>query len=218
MSRETDTPQELKAVESGLASLAPTTLRLDRDRLMYLAGQAAAAHDAPAGLASRRAWIWPAASAGVGAVSAALLVLLVARPAPRVVERIVYVPATHAAAADAAQQPGADGASLPRHSAAPSPGAVAPRRTFGGGWMGLAAPSRRPEYLSLRDQVLAFGVDVWQKPPASGGAQPNQPTYREALDRLLDDELPSAAPLNSTEPRTSESTESTEPPMVGVQI
>lgn len=51
---------ELAAVEAALASLAPRASGLDRNRLMYLAGQAA-------GLKTARrrpaAWLWPCATA-----------------------------------------------------------------------------------------------------------------------------------------------------------
>ncbi|HZZ28679.1 MAG TPA: hypothetical protein VFE46_11810 [Pirellulales bacterium] len=40
-------PEELKAIEAALRQLAPQTAKLDRDRLMYLAGQASVRCSAP---------------------------------------------------------------------------------------------------------------------------------------------------------------------------
>ena len=88
----TEEPVELKAIEAALAALAPTTGSLDRDRLMYLAGRASLS---AAGEARRFRWAWPAATAAMTTVAAALLAVVslrLAEPAPRIVERIVEVP------------------------------------------------------------------------------------------------------------------------------
>jgi hypothetical protein len=109
---------DLKAIREALGSLVPRRDRLDRERLMFLAGQASrepneeGAADAADGhlnatpglfVVSRQIalhagngrrphrWGWPAAFAGMSTVAAGLLVALVLRP-PRVVERIVEVP------------------------------------------------------------------------------------------------------------------------------
>lgn len=76
--------------EARLAAVRSVPARLDRDRLMYLAGRRAAS---PA----RRGRLWPALTMTSWAVCAALVGLLIARPAKvvtetRVVERIVEVP------------------------------------------------------------------------------------------------------------------------------
>jgi hypothetical protein len=60
---------ELSAIEAALASLAPTAPRLNRDRVMYLAGQAAAVQAARRGV---RAWLWPCATAAALVLSAIL--------------------------------------------------------------------------------------------------------------------------------------------------
>lgn len=81
---------ELKGFEAALASLVPRE-RIDRDRLMFEAGVAAARPQS----AVRGRWAWPALSA-VTATAAALLVVLAFRPQPEVVvqivERVVEVP------------------------------------------------------------------------------------------------------------------------------
>jgi len=89
MSQEENRPEDLKALEAALAALVPRSDRLDRDRLMFLAGQAAASQ--PAAALSRR-WVWPSAFSAMTAVAASLLAMLVVRPGPQIVERIVEVP------------------------------------------------------------------------------------------------------------------------------
>jgi hypothetical protein len=73
---------ELTPFEAAFASLTPAAGPIDRDRLMFRAGQAAA----------RPGWLWPAAAAALALVAAGLgAALAVRRPAPAV-ERVVYVP------------------------------------------------------------------------------------------------------------------------------
>jgi hypothetical protein len=75
---------ELRSLEARLASLSPRPDRLDRDRLMFLAGQASLAEVNVSRttilgvkLASRA---WPTAFAAMSAVAATLLGILIARP------------------------------------------------------------------------------------------------------------------------------------------
>ena len=81
--------------EQSLSSLAPRAARLDRDRLMFLAGQASGGRQPPVVMASSPAsrWSWPAAFSAMTALAASLLVMLLNRPEPQVIERIVRVPA-----------------------------------------------------------------------------------------------------------------------------
>ena len=60
MSAEEPLKPELAALQAALASLTPQAAGLDRDRVMYLAGRAAACQTA-----RRRgaAWLWPCATA-----------------------------------------------------------------------------------------------------------------------------------------------------------
>ena len=82
---------ELKAIEAALAGLAPLSSRLNRDKLMFAAG----AMSRPG--ARERRWAWPAITATLTVALAGESLFLAARPAPRVVERIVLVPAPTAA-------------------------------------------------------------------------------------------------------------------------
>ena len=75
---------ELNEVAAALGSLVLARSRLDRDRVMFRAGQAS--RPTPRG---RR--FWPAAAACLGLIASAEAALLAYRPGPRVVERIVVV-------------------------------------------------------------------------------------------------------------------------------
>ncbi|HEX2475148.1 MAG TPA: hypothetical protein VHK01_10395 [Lacipirellulaceae bacterium] len=82
--RSHELPAELKALEARLAALAPRDDRLDRERLMFLAGRASVEGPIEADNPSPRVWLktnaWPAAFTGMTAIAASLLVALVARP------------------------------------------------------------------------------------------------------------------------------------------
>jgi hypothetical protein len=80
---ETPHNRELENLASALASLAPSAGRLDRDQVLFRAGQASA---------RRRRWPWPVASAALAALALGLGVVAVRNREPRAVERIVYVP------------------------------------------------------------------------------------------------------------------------------
>lgn len=79
-------PGELKSLEARLTALSPRDDRLDRERLMFLAGQAsvesAVSQRDRHVLGSRpNTRPWQAAFAGMTAVAAMLLVMLITRPA-----------------------------------------------------------------------------------------------------------------------------------------
>lgn len=71
-------PRDLKSFEAKLAAFVPRDDRLDRERLIFLAGQASMAKTSAAGW--KRHPIWPTAFATMSAVAATLLFLLVTRP------------------------------------------------------------------------------------------------------------------------------------------
>ena len=76
---------ELKRFAEDLSSLRPSDDRLDRERLAFLAGQASMATGNTQSLSDSSSWrrhqAWPAAFATMSAVAAALLFILVTRPA-----------------------------------------------------------------------------------------------------------------------------------------
>jgi hypothetical protein len=73
---------ELTALESALRDLQPMPEPLRRDVLMYRAGRA-----------SVRRWAWPMATALSTAAALVLGIALWSRPAPAIVERVIYLPA-----------------------------------------------------------------------------------------------------------------------------
>ncbi|HEV3004753.1 MAG TPA: hypothetical protein VGX78_09840, partial [Pirellulales bacterium] len=138
----------MQRFEAQLASLSPRAAHFDRDRLMFLAGQASvsSAVTEPA----HRGWAWSAAFSAMSALAAGLLLTLVLRAQPPEVVRIVQVPAEGVRAVD---ESGADrqndrlSPSNERVAAqsAPSRPEVFPDK---------AAPGR--PYVELRDRVLAM--------------------------------------------------------------
>ena len=86
MSKDQKQFDELTPFEAALAGLAPRVEGFDRERLIFLAGRAAALRDYGRGRLDRqqttvrRHWAWPAAFSAMTAVSAALLAMLCIRP------------------------------------------------------------------------------------------------------------------------------------------
>src|ERR1700759_2661917 len=87
-------PEELKTIETALRQLTPIAGQIDRDRLMYLAGQAsmtgASAPDRSIGSAWQKTFadwkLWPIATAALMLISVTLSGLLLAtRPGSPVV-------------------------------------------------------------------------------------------------------------------------------------
>jgi hypothetical protein len=120
---------DLTPLEEALRALAPRAAALDRDALMFRAGQAAA----------RRGWGWLLATAASAAAALVLAVVLVTRPepAPRVV--VLKVPLREAAPA-------------------PAPVPPAPPYPPGESAIAAREPGATP-YLRLQDQVSRWGLD-----------------------------------------------------------
>jgi hypothetical protein len=177
MSSEEDPKEdlgELSELEAALAALAPRAERLNRDRLMFLAGQASVepkiSQAAQPQLPSR--WAWPVAFAAMSGIAASLLAALAIRPAPqaseRIVERIVTVSTARQepAAAIAQDRIEAVAASDARAIASPLPD-----------WLALwlfAQPAgstgHEPPYPELRNQVLLHGLNSWTTPASESTA------------------------------------------------
>lgn len=129
---------EREPLESALAGLKPAATTLDRDRLMFAAGQAAA---------PKRTWLWPASSAALFCLSLGLGVALAARPAPIETVRVVYLPAETRDIKQAAPAP------EPEMTPAPAPRSDPDARVAD------TTPALGGDYLQLRRQVLRFGVE-----------------------------------------------------------
>jgi hypothetical protein len=143
MSERSD-DRELTALEQSLRGLKPDAGTLDRATLMYRAGRASA-----------RGRGWPLATAASLALAAALAVLLLTRPEPPVVERVVYLPAPPAAPETS---PGAE--------ESPDPAAAT--------WS---------YYLRLQEDVLRKGLEGVPLPPAA--PPPARPMTAEQLLQAL---------------------------------
>ena len=183
MSREENAQEDvhdLSELEAALAALVPRAERLNRDRLMFLAGQASveSKNGQPGSPASatarprrRAGWAWPAAFATMTGVAASLLVALAIRPAPQVTERIVERIVTAPAAPQEPAAAVAQGRVEPE-SAVDSPAMLAALPDWLA-WEPFPQPAvstkHEPSYPELRKQVLLHGLESW-KPQASESA------------------------------------------------
>lgn len=145
---------EVEAIESALRDLVPSRSGLDRDRLMFRAGQVSARSR------SMTRWAWPSIAATLAIVAAGEGALLATRPEPRVVERLVIV-----------REP------APPPAAQPDPVVILRENPP------IPSPAPEPSWpmasdaLRLRRQVLLFGLDGLPEPPpllthSDAGARP----------------------------------------------
>jgi hypothetical protein len=143
MSSETHDP-ELAALASALAALAPSAGRLDRDQVLFRAGQASV---------GQRGWLWPGVTAALTLIAAAVALLEVLRPGPQQVQCTVYQrvePPASPAELLAVKQP------APAYTA-PRPSEATDRQSSLG-------------YLQLERLVLAWGVDALPNPTAAASS------------------------------------------------
>jgi len=161
MSQPNDHPSEaeLSAFEAALGALRPAPSRLDRDRLMFEAGQAAARKR------TQGTRLWPVLAASFACLATGEAFVLTRVREPKVIERVVAreVPAPRAepvpepAAIAEAPEPNRD-SSVVILKERPLD---APRRTTG--------PARLDgpdfSYAALRRDVLRFGLDALPEPP-----------------------------------------------------
>jgi hypothetical protein len=184
--------EEDQATESLLKDFVPASSGIDRDRLMYLAGRAAAFAEAgprPShrSRAAGNAWIWPAATAVMSATSLALAIALVIRPAPSIAEREGSAPPAHR---QEPQIPDPSGMRALVHDAAPAQRTELddPRGAERSEAVEFAG-SRARNYLQQREIALNHGVDAL---PTAASAES---VARAALPqrKLLEELLPPAA-------------------------
>jgi hypothetical protein len=154
------TPAE-RELEAALGALRPAAAGIDRDCLMYRAGERAG---------GRRQRLWQGATA---MFAAALMTSLLIRPAPRYVDRYVYVEAgAPARVADA----------RPVHEPGPADDGV----------QGLLMQDATG-YVRLREAVLVRGIDALPVAPG-GSATVGEPLPR--VERILNAVPPSQTPWN----------------------
>jgi hypothetical protein len=135
---DAELPAELKAVENALRELTPSLGQLNRDRLMYLAGQASALNS-PQSVPRQIAW--PLATAALTLISLTLGGFLIFTQ--RGGERIVYVD---------------------RPTTVPSPTTVAMLNESSSSEISHHTISAGPSYFELRDLVLTKGLDAMPMP------------------------------------------------------
>ena len=198
---EEDLPPDLKAIEAELASLSPRTDRLDRERLIFLAGQESVLAKGgmkgtvPFSLRENRdsplrenrdspRLFWPAAFAAMTTVAATLLVMLLLRPETPAEVRFVEVPAESPGDRDLAPDGKLPARPPEDRPVEPSPeprepsAEPAPRSSLfasvGWDWLQLSDRGQLgPEasYPRLLDKVLKEGIDDWPLPAPVGGAR-----------------------------------------------
>lgn len=164
MSIEPESPgSELNQIEAALGSFAPARVRLDRDRILFRAGQASVRPRSPGVRA------WAAVAAGLAMIASGEAALLAFRPSPRVVERWVVI-----------REP----AGSPPASRDPAPPVPPPGRDPG---LGQTAHER------LAGQVLRYGLDGLPGPVSAswGGAGERPiPSRRRLQEELRNALLP----------------------------
>ena len=197
-------PADLKAFEARLAALKPRPDRLDRDALLFEAGQASA----QVGLPYR--WAWPSAFGAMTTLAVVLLTVVLLRPEPQPVVQYVYV--EHAAEPvtipdDPMPQLAED--TLPEVQT-PSATPVRPDESLmasaARNWFGVSLSGSSPRQRQL-ESLLAQGADADLFPNDSskgnGGARSatGPQSLRQWRDRLLEgttSDRPTAVPTLET--------------------
>lgn len=165
---DAELPEELKLLETALRQLTPTASQIDRDQLMYQAGQASVLSTGDTGVAlarqlsvmNRRQNYWPMATAALVLLSITLGGLWL-----------------HATRSSVVYVVGESMAALPREITNPAVREV------------LA--HRGADYLRLRNLVLAHGTNALPATPVSNAASdiPTQLNFPDIRQPLLDKEF-----------------------------
>ncbi|SRR6266478_3276557 len=153
---DSTTDPKLAALEKSLSALVPAPGRIDRDQLLFRAGQASA---------RRPQRLWPCAMALVSVIAVGLGLALMIRPEPRVIERVVFVSPESQAPAS-----GSTGST-------PLPNATAVQNKTESSrelWVSSAG------YVQQRDQAIRWGVDAL---PPSGSIDSTAPAL--SIESLL---------------------------------
>jgi hypothetical protein len=142
---------DLTALETRLAALAPAPVALDRDVLLFRAGQASV----------RNRQVWPCATGLATFAALVLAVVLLIRPAPLPIERVVTVPspAPQVVVPPVQRSDGAPPVSPPVPSLSPRD----------------SAPPLVSNYLTRRREVTRWGVDAlpeWGPEPVDYKPEP----------------------------------------------
>ena len=166
MSYEQPDDNPLKPVEQALAAFSPQGPRLDRDRLMFLAGQASAAGPHVAAIRNQPGRLWHVSTAALAVCAAALGVALVVRPAPE--EKIVYRDRFVTVPADVVPTHGQTGG-----ESTPQPAAE--------DFVSRPATLSTNNYLRTRDVAFRLGLDALGTQAGSGVSSAPATTSRDWL-------------------------------------
>lgn len=179
---------ELQAFEAQLAALLPSTGRLERDRLMFEAGKAAAEAEQTRPSASLPRWVWPAVSTATTAAAVFLLAVVLIDSGSPIVEKPVR-PAgeiTNGATGPAEQAPVRR---LP-DSQPDRLGRDSSHVLLASLFFGDEQPrdNSRSTYFDQRDMLLALDGDrlpeLRETPSAKGGRSNTRVSYADLLDEL----------------------------------
>jgi hypothetical protein len=170
--------------EQSLAGIVPRPPQVDRDRLMFLAGTAAARGQESGVrgqeqlvIANRGAWLWPATAAALGATSLALAVALVVQSSSP--PQVVYIERPAPEAAPHAMRP-----QIVKTDETPHPDSVATNTTDAPrpAPRAVAAPHVPADnYLRSREVALRMGVDALGSRRSAAGDSTPPLTYLEWL-------------------------------------
>lgn len=212
MSHEFSPDPGAQQIETRLSAYAPRPPRIDRDRLMFEAGRAAAFSHFPLGKGSpfqRGAigwfnlpaagspphWLWPASTLMMTAVSCGLAVALFLQvdPVPRVqvIKRVVREPHHAPSSTPAAPQPVLVSSDR-RHQVEPLPAEPLPAEESPA--LTLAALPEN-HLLRVRQVALTQGADAISPPQAGGTVRLATPPTRGSLMRKF---APSPAAASSS--------------------
>jgi hypothetical protein len=148
--RPSELPPDLKSLAADLAALAPSSGGVNRDELMYRAGWEACAATSPAVHSMRQRtamWLWPLSTAALVLVAATLVVALATREAA---VQVVYIEKPQTLSVEAEKQ----------NASAVENVAVARQPLLATSRMNARPAGTGNDYLSLRERILAFGVDM----------------------------------------------------------
>ena len=146
--------KDVKELEAALVALVPAAPAIDRDRLMFRAGQASA---------RSQPRLWQVSTAALALVSAGLVTTLVLRPAPEPIVKLMRVPQIVDPSPEANEAP-----TPVEFTSAPSYEPEVPRQAA---------------YLRMARDVLRWGLDGLGQAPAAPPARA-QPMTLQHLREL----------------------------------
>ncbi|NLS94132.1 MAG: hypothetical protein GXX96_18385 [Planctomycetaceae bacterium] len=179
---------ELQAFEAQLAAILPSTGRLERDRLMFEAGKAAAEAEQMRPSASMPRWAWPAISTASTASAVFLLAMVLIDSRSPIVEK--PVPRTGEITSGATDP--SDQVPVRRFpdSQPDRPDQGSSHALLASLFFGDEQPrdNSRSTYFDQRNMLLALGGDrlpeLRETPSAKGGRSNTRVSYADLLDEL----------------------------------